>query len=147
MNITQHFTLAELVASDYAIRHGISNVPTDPHVTANLSVLAHGLERVRAIIDKPIIISSGYRSEAVNRAVGGSRKSAHLRGLAADFVVPGLSALQVCRMLEGRHEVGFDQLIQEGRWTHIAFPEDNRQPAGTILTAVFKAGQPTTYTK
>jgi len=146
MNLSANFTLAELVASDYAQRHGINNMPTDPHVLGNLHVLAAGLERCRAILgQQPMIITSGYRSAAVNTAVGGSRRSAHMRGLAADFRVPGMNPRSVCMVLQEHPEVGFDQLIYEGTWTHIAFPENNRKPTGTVLTAIFKPGKPTAY--
>lgn len=145
MNLSAHFTLAELVASDYALRHGIANTPTDPHVLGNLHVLADGLERCRAILGQPMIISSGYRCPEVNAAVGGSAKSAHMRGLAADFRVPGMNPRAVCLALQDHPEVGFDQLIYEGTWTHIAFPENRHDAGGVVLTAIFKPGKPTTY--
>ena len=148
MHLTQHFTLAELTASDYAVRHGINNLPDDTRVVGNLHVLASGLERCRAVLGRPIFVTSGYRSPKVNAAVGGSAKSAHLRGLAADFRVVGMSPRDVCLVLQERQsDIGFDQLIYEGTWTHIAFPEDGCKPAGTVLTAVFKPGKPTTYTQ
>lgn len=148
MNLTEHFTLSELIASDTALRLGIQNVPVDPRVTGNLHVLARGLERVRrALGDRPIFITSGYRSPDLNVAVRGSLNSAHLRGLAADIKVQGMAAREVCQAIANHADmIGFHQLIHEGTWTHIAFTDDG-DPAGAILTAHFRPGRPTTYTK
>jgi zinc D-Ala-D-Ala carboxypeptidase len=146
MNLTEHFTLAELTGSDYAIRHGINNTSSDHEILANLHILAQGLERVRHIFMLPLIVSSGYRSPRVNAGVGGSKTSAHLRGLAADFIVPGVSQIEVCRLLADKPEIGFDQLIYEGRWCHISFPEPEHDPAGIVLTATFHGGK-ATYSK
>lgn len=148
LHLTPHFTLAELIASEYAQRHGINNVPVEPSITGNLHVLASGLERCRAVLGAPMVITSGYRNPEVNAAVGGSQHSAHMRGLAADFKVPGLTPLEVCRKLnEAFGAIGYEQIIQEGTWTHIAFPEGNRDPSGEVLTAHFSPGRRPTYTK
>jgi zinc D-Ala-D-Ala carboxypeptidase len=147
MNLTEHFTLDELLASDMALRHSINNVPADPHITGNLHVLASGLERVRAILARPMVITSGYRNERVNKLVGGSRNSAHLRGLAADFKVPGMSARDVCLIIQNHASIGFETLIMEGTWTHIDFTDAARAPDGTVLTAHFIPGHPTSYSK
>lgn len=143
--MTPNFTYAELIQSDIAERFGIDNTPDDPHVVSNLYVLASGLERCRAILDKPMIITSGYRSPRLNALVKGARSSAHLSGLAADFRVPGMSARDVCLLLKDHRHIGFDQLIHEGSWTHIAFPAEHRPPRYSVLTAVFRTGAPTTY--
>ena len=147
MNLTEHFTLAELIASDMALRHGIPNLPEDPHITGNLHVLARGLERTRLILNRPMVITSGYRSERVNALVGGARNSAHLRGLAADFKVPGMSAREVCRAIKDHASIGFETLICEGAWAHIAFTDEARSPAMHVLTAHFTPGHPTSYSK
>ena len=136
--MTEHFTLAELTNSDYAIRHGLSNTPTDAATLTNIATLANGLERVRAVLGRPIHISSGYRGPAVNSAVGGSKTSAHLRGLAADIVVPGVSSLNVARLLQAnRRAIAYDQLIFEGTWVHIAFAAAEAAPRFSEFTAHF----------
>ena len=146
MNLTANFTLEELIASDYAIRHGINNQPVDHAVLSNLHVLADGMERVRAVLRLPIHITSGYRCPLVNSCVGGVSDSSHTKGLAADFVLPGVSPLDICKsLIEHRNEIGFSKLIQEGTWTHIAFPEHEHEPEYLVMTAIFKAGKPTTY--
>lgn len=137
--MSAHFTLAEITASDYAIRHGISNTPTDAATLTNIAILCEGLERVRAILVAPIHVSSGYRNPVVNAGIGGAKDSAHLRGLAADIVVPGLTSLQVARLIRAnRRSVAYDQLIEEGgRWVHVAFAAPNHSPRLSELTATF----------
>jgi putative chitinase len=73
-------------------------------------------------------VSSGYRGRALNRAVGGSRTSAHLSGHAVDFNCYGFGdPLAVCRAIAGS-DLAFDQLIEEGSWVHISFdPRMRRQ--------------------
>ncbi len=147
MNLTEHFTLEELIASDYALRHGINNMPVDHAVLSNLHTLAHGLERVRYLFMLPLLVTSGYRSLELNMAVGGSSKSDHRRGLAADFHVPGYTAREVCKRIITCSEIYWSQLIYEGTWTHIAFAEEGHEAERMVLTAIFKPGQKTTYVK
>src|SRR5690606_6364327 len=108
MQLTKHFALAEFTRSDTARRLGIDNSPTPEHLE-NLRKLAQTLEQLRAVLGHPIHITSGYRSPALNKAVGGSATSSHSEGLAADFHCPGFgSDKEVC---EAIIEVGpaFDQ--------------------------------------
>lgn len=145
MNLTEHFSYAELVHSDLAERHSIQNMPTDPHITANLFFLAEGLERCRAVLGRPMYVTSGYRSPRLNAIVRGARNSAHMTGLAADFKVPDMTARDVCLILRAHPEIGFDQIIHEGSWTHIAFPAEGDAPRASVLTAIFTPGYPVTY--
>lgn len=141
MNLSANFSLQEMIASDYAIRHGITNSPTDAETMENLHLLARGLERVRAVIGKPIIVNSGYRSPKVNSAVGGSKTSYHVKGLAADIRVPGMTAKDVClAIVEAKEKIQFRTVIWEGTWTHIDFPDTDEIAGGNILTAIFKNG-------
>lgn len=139
MKLSEHFTLAEFVVSDYATRNGLDNRPPE-WVIDNLIRLATALETVRDILGHPILITSGYRSPLVNKGVGSSRNSAHCKGLAADIKCPGFGGpTAVCReiILGG---VMFDQLIHEGTWTHFAIPPTGKGPRKSILTAHFKGG-------
>ena len=147
MNLSENFTLAELIASDYAERHGINNMPTDHDILENLHVLANGLERVRAALGgKAIFVNSGYRGPKLNSAIGGSKTSAHMRGLAADIRVAGMTPREVCGVLSTQmDELGLDQCIFEGTWTHLGFPDVDKEPRHQVLTAVFTPGQPTRY--
>lgn len=123
MNLTTHFSLEELTASQTAARLGLDNDPPKRVVQA-LERTAHGLEMVRALIQAPIIISSGYRSPLVNRAVGGAPNSQHIDGEAVDFIAPsyGNPASIVHAIRERGKAIPYDQLILEfGRWVHISF--------------------------
>src|SRR5690242_11290128 len=113
MQLSEHFSLEELIASEVAARQGIDNAPSPP-IMANLRVLAAGLERVRAALGgKPIHVSSGYRCLALNRAVGGAVRSAHIDGLAADILCPQFGApLDVCEAIVTAG-ITTDQIIHE----------------------------------
>lgn len=121
MRLSEHFSLEELIRSDSAHRLGLSNAPTEGH-RANLTQLAIGLEAARAVLgDRPLRVTSGYRSPQMNRAVGGVRNSDHALGWAADFHVDGLSDLAAAQKLAGS-DLRFDQLILEpGRCVHLSF--------------------------
>lgn len=84
MKLTEHFTLEELIKSSTADRLGIDNTPTKSIIN-NLTELAELLEKIRIEYNKPIIITSGYRCEKLNKAVGGSKTSQHRLGQAADI--------------------------------------------------------------
>lgn len=143
MNLTSHFTLEELTDSDLAERKGIDNTPSS-EIVSNLYVLADGLERARTVLGEPITITSGYRSPKLNSSLGGAKNSQHTQGLAADFKVQNMTPREVCFVLmENEDFVRFDQLIQEGKWTHISFSDN---PRGEVLTAHF-GSMGTTYTK
>lgn len=140
MKLSPHFTIFELTESDFAIRHGLSNEPTNAELN-NLQRLAQSLETVRMVLGHPIFITSGYRSLLVNKGVGGAKNSAHTKGLAADFKCPGFGTPKaICQELSIAG-VNFDQLIQEGRWVHFAIPEANGPWRKEILTATFKGGK------
>jgi zinc D-Ala-D-Ala carboxypeptidase len=144
-DLSQHFTLSELTASQTAVRADIPNTPT-ASVLVNLERLAAVLERVReALHDSPIVISSEYRSPKVNAMVGGAPNSAHTKGLAADFTCPSFGPPRdVCRAIVDAG-IAFDQLIYEGAWVHLGLAETEVNPRGQVLTAVFAKYRPTCY--
>lgn len=121
MNLSQHFTLAEMTVSETAARRGIDNDPP-PDVVERLKHTALGLEAVRIRLGAPIVVSSGYRSPALNAAIGGAQNSDHTRGDAADFICPGFGAPSTIVSALKDSGIQFDQLIEEfGRWVHISF--------------------------
>ena len=123
--LTAHFALEELACTQH---REFDNTPP-PEVVGNLRLTAARLEQVRrALGERVISVSSGYRSRALNRAVGGARTSAHLTGHAVDFNCYGFGdPLAVCRVLAAS-DIAFDQLIEEGSWVHISFdPRLRRQ--------------------
>jgi hypothetical protein len=136
MNLSEHFTIEELVASQLAARLRLDNRP-GPDVLANLRRVAAVLEQVRALVGGPVLVSSGYRSPAVNAAVGGAKSSAHLLGLAADINVPGMAPRALAKLIRDS-DIQFDQLIYEGTWVHIGLSAS--VPRREVLTATFAPG-------
>lgn len=139
MNLSPHFTLAEMTTSQWAARAGISNDP-GPVEIDNLKRLAATMELVRYALGCPIIVTSGYRSPEVNRNVGGASTSMHLQGLACDFIAPGFGTpYQVARKLMGVDAIKFDQLIHEyGRWVHLGLAVTGKEPRLQALS-IFNA--------
>lgn len=142
-----NFTLAELTVSQAAERAGLRNVPVGTALD-NLHRLALFLEQVRALLfNAPILVSSGYRSPAVNNLVGGSHKSAHMQGLAADFIAPKYGRPKAIAEAIRDSALQFDQLIFEGTWVHVAIPAPGQTPRRDVLTARFSAGSRVQYLK
>jgi zinc D-Ala-D-Ala carboxypeptidase len=141
--ITKNFTLSEFLESETALRKGIPNTPTPAALKALTECTIPGMQRVRDLLASPIVVSSGYRAPAVNRAVGGSSTSQHCMGEACDFKAPGFGTpLEIARFIvANKAKIGFDQIIQEGAWVHISFVKAN--PRGQVLTAHFKNGKAT----
>jgi hypothetical protein len=127
MNLTTHFTLSELLVSGEAARRGIDNTPT-PEALAALKLTALGLETVRMRLGgAPILISSGYRCLALNRAIGSKDTSQHITGQAADFICPRFGTPREVVAALRDSGVAFDQLILEfDRWVHISFADKPR---------------------
>ena len=141
--MTQHFVLPEFLVSGKAQLLGIDNTPPQ-EVEIHLEFLMQELEQVRTLLGYPMHISSGYRCPQLNRAIGGSKDSAHMQGFAADFTCPQFGAPpEIVRRLAASG-LRFDQLIQESTWVHISFDPRMRQE---VLTAHFVPGGPTVYTK
>lgn len=133
MQLSQHFSLEEMIASQYAARHGIDNTPPLSIIECLKSTCGQ-LEGVRALFGHPLLISSGYRSPALNAALGGVPNSAHVEGHAADFICPDAGTpVELCGRIVASG-IRYDQLIQEGTWVHISFAPTYRQQA---LTAIF----------
>lgn len=121
MQLSQHFSLEELTASEIASRNGWLNQPTEREL-ANLKRLATFLEAVRTIIGKPIIINSGYRAKIVNDALGSNDRSHHRYGCAADIKVHGMTPREVCQKIIASG-LAYDQVIKEfDAWVHISIP-------------------------
>ena len=143
--LSDHFSLDEFTASQTATRNGIKNTPSET-VVENLRMLAALLEQVRELLGGGAIhISSGYRSLALNRHIGSSDSSAHVRGYAADFTCPAFGTpIEVAKKI-AESNLKFDQLIYESGanpWVHISCDPQNRRQ---LLTARFEHGH-TYYT-
>ena len=120
MNLTPHFTLEELTASESADRNGWDNSPNDVEL-ANLTRLADFLEQVKVVLGgKAIMVNSAFRSKMVNDAVGSKDTSQHRVGCAADIRVPSMTPDEVVKAIIASG-IAYDQVIREfDRWTHIS---------------------------
>jgi hypothetical protein len=151
MKISEHLSLAEVTRSETAKRKGVSNMPTEAHL-ANFKLLAEKVfEPIRNHFGSPINISSGYRSEALNKAVGGSRSSQHCSGEAIDIDMDGSANGVTNKMVFDyiKDNLEFDQLIWEfgtssnPAWVHVSYESTGKQRK-QMLKAV-KSGGKTRY--
>ena len=132
IQLSPHFGLDEMTASQYAARKGIDNTP-DAVALANLRTTATGMEMVReALGNNPISISSAYRSVRVNKAIGGVATSQHCEGKAVDFKCPAFGTPRDIVAALKKTKIKYDQLILEfwsgGQtgWVHISFSHNPR---------------------
>ena len=143
--------MSEVTRSDMAKRKGISNQPIPEHLE-NFKKLAQNIfEPIRKHFGVPIMISSGYRSKALNMAIGGSLTSQHCSGEAIDIDMDGTTNGVTNKMVFDyiKTHLNFDQLIWEfgtkdaPDWVHVSYESTGKQRK-QILRAV-KAGGKTTY--
>jgi len=137
MQISDHFTLSELTKSSTAERLGIANEPGSMEVENLIMVCDQILEPVRNHYGIPFAPNSGFRGLELNRAIGSSGNSQHVKGEAVDFEVPGISNKEVALWVMENCE--FDQLILEfykedipdSGWVHCSYTieNDNRKSA------------------
>lgn len=137
MNLTEHFTLDEMLDSQTATRLGFDEQFSPPEsIKENLKSLCEVLEQVRGAAsfhidgNAPILISSGYRCERLNLAIGGVSTSQHCKGQAADIKCPKLTVEALYQLIK-QSGILYDQCIQEfDRWVHISYTavgENRRQ--------------------
>ena len=132
MQLSKNFSLEEMERSQTAQRMGIKNNAGSGEIK-NLTDLCYNvLEPCRAKFDKPIRISSGYRSEELCVAIGSKKTSQHALGMAVDMEIPSESNLKVALWIQ--NNVDFDQLILEyytgeanSGWIHVSFHEGNNR--------------------
>lgn len=145
IRLSENFTLGEHTKSMTAIRHGLDNDITPEHLENAKLLFQHVVQPVRNEFG-PTIITSGYRGKKLNELVGGSEKSQHCNGQAADFECLRADNLTVARWI--RDNLDFDQLISEfyvpgdpfSGWVHSSYvsPEKNRKEC---LTATMVNGK------
>ncbi len=145
--LSKHFHLSEFTKSQTASRRGINNTPNGAQVQALKLLCEKVLEPVREHYGKPVVISSGFRSARLNRAIGGSRTSQHSKGEAADFEIAGVSNVEVCRWME--KNLNYDQLILEfytpglpnSGWIHVSFSANRMRNQELTARRVRKWGR------
>ena len=152
MQLAKHFKLHEFEKSATAIRLGIKNKAGSGEIKNLTDVCYEILEPVRAKFDeKPIIITSGFRSEELCEAIKSSKTSQHTKGQAVDFEIAGVSNLEVALWIQ--NNCNFDQLILEfwkeedndpnSGWVHCSFVEgSNRKQVLTFNGREYKNGLP-----
>ena len=143
--LTQNFSLHELVKSETALRYDMENSP-GPVETGNLAELAGKvLQPIRDHFQKGVKVNSGYRSPDVNAKVGGSRTSDHCKGMAADIEIPGMPNAELAEWI--RDNLAFTQVILEfytqgipdSGWVHVSYDPANLKKQS--LTAVKQDGK------
>ena len=148
MQLSKHLSLAEVTRSDSAKRNGISNEPTAEHLE-NFKLLAEKVfEPIREHFKVPIHISSGYRSLALNKKIGGSLTSQHCSGEAIDIDMDGSASgvtnKQVFDFI--KQHLNFDQLIWEfgttsnPDWVHVSYESTGKQRK-QVLRAIKQGGK------
>lgn len=146
MKLSEHLELAEVIRSESAKRRGISNMPTEEHIK-NLKLIAENIfEPIRANFRQPIRISSGYRSQALNAAIGGAMKSQHSSGEALDIDMEGTALSNKEIFIFIKDKLNFDQLIwefgnkNEPDWVHVSY-KANGQQRKQVLRAIKEQGK------
>jgi len=127
MRLTEHFTLAEMVKSQTALRLGLDNNPARSEIESLVTLCTEVLEPVRKEFASPVIINSGYRAAKVNKAIGSRSTSQHCKGQAADFEIPGVDNLIIYEWVS--EALDFDQAILEfyvqnnpgTGWVHVSY--------------------------
>ena len=152
MQLSKHFKLHEFEKSATAIRLGIKNKAGSGEIKNLTDVCYEILEPVRAKFDeKPVMITSGFRSEELCEAIKSSKTSQHTKGQAVDFEIAGVSNLEVALWVQ--NNCNYDQLILEfwkeedddpnSGWVHCIFVEgSNRKQVLTFNGREYKNGLP-----
>ena len=150
MQLSKHFKLEEFTKSMTATRKGIDNNPGAGDIKNLENVCYEILEPLRAKFEKPIIITSGYRSEELCEAIGSKKTSQHARGQAVALEIGGIPNIKIAYWLS--NNVDFDQLILEyydkddpaGGWVHVSYNEKgaNRKQVLTYDGKRYENGLP-----
>ena len=141
MNLTKNFTFAEMTKSETALRFNMGNHPGETEL-ANLKTLCEMvLQPIRDHYGKGVKVNSGYRHPLINAKVGGSPRSDHCKGMAADIEIPGLPNADLAEYI--RDNLKFTQLILEfytpgipdSGWVHVSYnPYDLKMQTLTAMT-------------
>lgn len=128
MRLSPHFDLSEFTRSDTARVMKIDNVPNLQEIENLTNLCIHVLEPARQKTNAQIYVTSGFRSPALNNAVGGVPSSQHCKGLAADLRI--YTQFYTDNLVSALKETDFDQLIFEksgaGKWIHISWSPNPR---------------------
>ena len=151
MKLSKNFSLTEFTKSQTALRLDIDNTPGQEHLDNAFELFDKVVQPVRNNFG-PTTINSGYRGPDLNQAVGGSTRSQHCRGEAADIEVPGVANYSLAKWIEDN--LDYDQLILEfytpgiadSGWVHVSYTQhgENRKQSLTAMKengkTVYKTG-------
>lgn len=130
--LSKNFKLSEITKSQTASRKKIDNTPTPEHLENIKALVSEFLQPLRSHLGLPIVVSSGYRSLALNRAIGGATGSQHSKGEAVDIECIGMSNVELTNYIKDHCD--FDQLIlefynpdegEDSGWVHVSFKNTN----------------------
>lgn len=147
MKLSDNLSVAEVTKSTTAKRCGISNEPTIEHLENLKAIALNIFQPARNYFKNPIAVTSGYRSEALNERIGGSKTSQHSKGQALDLdahTFGGLTNKELFHYIS--EHTDFDQLIwefgseNEPDWVHVSYV-DNQSNRGERLIAYKKEGK------
>jgi hypothetical protein len=150
MQLSKNLSLAEMIRSESAKRNGISNMPTEEHLTNMKKLAINVFQPIREHFNVPIHISSGYRSLELNKAIKGSKTSQHCTGEAIDIDMDGTKVTNKQVFDYIKNNIVFDQMIWEfgtdsnPDWVHVSYESSGKQRK-QILKATKKNGK-TVYT-
>ena len=142
MRLSKNLTLGEATKSATAIKHGINNKPSGEHLSNLIQIANKIFQPVRDHFNEPIVVSSGYRSKALNDLIGGASGSQHSKGEALDLD----GSVENAYIFEFvKNNLEFDQLIWEfgdeenPDWVHVSYKSENNR--GEVLRAVRQSGR------
>jgi uncharacterized protein YcbK (DUF882 family) len=145
MQLTNNFSLAEMVKSDTALRHDMDNTPGEAEIENLKRLCEQVLQPVREHFKTGVKVNSGFRHPDVNAKVGGSKTSDHCKGQAADIEIPGVPNADLAKWIT--ENLDFTQVILEfytqgvpdSGWVHVSYDPQNLKKQS--LTAVKKDGK------
>ena len=148
MQLTNNFTLAEMVKSDTALRHDMDNTPGETEIENLKRLCEQVLQPIREHFKTGVKVNSGFRHPEVNAKVGGSKTSDHCKGQAADIEIPGIPNADLAKWIMDNLE--YTQLILEfytpgvpdSGWVHVSYDPANLKKQNLTAT---KQGGKTVY--
>ncbi len=122
-----NFKISEFLKSDTAAKNNINNIPDFNSLDNILDLIINCMQPIRNLFNLPVIITSGFRCQKLNKIVGGSANSQHLVGCAADFKIKSLTPDKIIQKIKNSN-IEYDQLINEyDKWVHISYRKDKNR--------------------
>jgi zinc D-Ala-D-Ala carboxypeptidase len=149
MNLTKNFTLHEMTKSDTALRKGLDNQPSEIELNNLIILTQEILQPVRDHYKMGVKVNSGYRSPLVNTATGGSKKSDHMTGSAADIEIPSVPNADLALFISQNFKFTqiilefYTQGIPDSGWVHVSHDPSNLKCQ--VITAVKNKEGKTVY--